>query len=102
MYGVTDHRLRSIQLDLGRSQFALRKCSHSLDRSQFALRKCSHSFRSISVRIRAFTFRIISVRVNCVYDLFELFEASKYSKNELAISDSTSNLFFKYSFSSSI
>ena len=28
-----------------------------LDRSQFALRKCSHSFRSISVCIRAFTFR---------------------------------------------
>ena len=36
--------------------------------SKFALRKCSHSFRSISVHIRAFTFR--SLPQPLVHDLF--------------------------------
>ena len=48
LWGHCTFTLRSIQLgsiDVG---------SH-LDRSRFTLRRCSHSFRSILVRIRAFT-----------------------------------------------
>ena len=36
---------------------AIRTTIDLRSQSRFALKKCSHSFRSISVRIRAFTFR---------------------------------------------